>query len=195
MKPKEINETGRRILIGSLIIAIIAILSLTSCGTRKVAKSETKEKLQIAISDTTATKIEEKKETSINVKEVTNITTDVNTNKVTETKTIKPIDATKKSSYKGVYFENAEINESKTVDLSNEKTGSLKEYEQIEKILEERLELISELNTQIATLEKENSEKKTERTASYLWLFWLLLIIPIWLGYRFIKNYYLNVKV
>lgn len=189
MKPKEINETGRRILIGALIIAIIAILSLTSCGTsRKVAKSETKEKLQIAISDTNSTKIEEKKETSTNVKEVTTVTTDVNTNKVTETKTIKPIDATKKSSYKGVDFENAEINESKTVDLSTEKTVSLKEYEQREKVLEERLEWILYGYEQIAILEREKSEKKTERTVSYYWLFWLLLIIPIWLGYKYLKN-------
>ncbi len=167
-------------------ILLLTAIVLCSCGaSRKVAKSETKEKLQIAISDTTSTKIEEKKETSINVKEVINITTDVNTNKVTETKTIKPIDATKKSSYKGVDFENAEINESKTVDLSNEKTVSLKEYEQREKVLDERLELINTLNEQIATLEKENSSKETERTFSY---WWLLLLIPIWLGYKYLKG-------
>jgi len=48
------------------------------------------------------------------------------------------------------------------------------------KILEERSELISELNTQIATLEKEKRERQSERTASYWWLIWLLLLIPIW---------------
>jgi len=167
-------------------ILLLTAIVLCSCGSRRVAKSETKEKSHIAISDTTAIKIEEKKETSINIQEVTKVTTDVNTNKVTETKTIKPIDATKKSSYKGVDFENAEINESKTVDLSNEKTVSLKEYEEMNTILNTRLETINKLNKEIASLEKEKSERQSDRKASFWWLLWLLLLIPI---YYFLRRY------
>lgn len=162
------------------ILFLTTIALLCSCGSRKTQRSKIVEETKIEVTDTGSTKINTDTKVTENVKEVTKVETDKNTNVVTETKTIKPIDATKPSKYKGDEFQNAEINESKTVDLSTEKTVSLSDYNKAYNLAKKATLLAKRLYKEKLDLQRQLENSKTDRKQSYWFLLWLLLLIPIW---------------
>lgn len=190
IKETGVKPKGLVYCIAIAIVTVAFLMSATSCASRKVAKSETKEETRAEITSEIQTEVKTETEINTNIKEVTTVTTDVSTNKVTETKTIKPIDATKKSNYKGIEFENAEINESKTTDLSKEKTISVKEYNEVKKELENALKREKQLNKLVAELRKQSSAKQTEveRLFSYWWLI-VVVGIAILIYRKYLRNW------
>lgn len=166
------------------ILIILVVFLLYSCSSRKTSTEKVKEVQKIESNETITDK--ENKETKIdtNIKEVIETKVDTEKNIVTETKTIKPIDATKKSNYKGIEFENAEINETKTTDLSKEKKVSIAEYNKAVSIAEKAIKEAKRLKELNAELVKELKNKQTEKKFSFWNLLWLLLLIPIYFVYK-----------
>jgi len=182
MTLKQINQYIR---IGWYAVILIVILAITcSCGTRKTSTEKVKEVQKIETSETITEKETTEIKVDTNIKEVTETKIDKENNIVTETKTIKPIDATKKSNYKGIEFENAEINETKTTDLSKEKFVSIEEYNKAVYLTGKSVKMLNQLFKENKELKAKLNSKQTERKSSYWWLLWLLLIIPIYYFYR-----------
>lgn len=163
---------------------LLLLLILTSCASRKTNAEKVKEEVKIEMSEVVTEKETTETKTDVNIKVDTKTKVDTEKNVVTETKTIKPIDATKKSNYKGIEFENAEINETKTTDLSKEKFVSLKDYELLMKDTEKAIKIAERLNKENIQLKTEIKNKETEKTYSWWNLLWFLLIIPIYYFYR-----------
>jgi len=163
---------------------LLLLLFMTSCGSRKTNVEKVKEEVKIETSEVVTEKETTETKTDVNIKVDTETKVDTEKNVVTETKTIKPIDATKKSNYKGIEFENAEINETKTTDLSKEKFVSISKYQLLQKQLKEALKIAEKVNKQNIELINERKNKQTEKTYSYWNLLWFLLIIPIYYFYR-----------
>jgi len=170
-----------------LLIAIITI----GCGSRKSQVSKIEEKK----SETTEVKTKEvetaETKTYTNTKVYIKTETNEKTGVVTKTKTIKPVDPKQESEYKGQKFKNAEIHETETTNISDKKTTTNDNTVINKKEAEnKRKEAETELK------KKEESErleklKNTERKFSLLDLLWLLLLIPIFLGCRYL---YLQAK-
>jgi len=167
-----------------LFIVLFIVLFFCSCSSRKTQTEKIKEVQKIEISEVVKEKQTTETKVYTNIKEVTEIKVDKEKNIVTETKTIKPIDATKKSNYKGIEFENAEINETKTTDLSKEKYVSIKDFSKAIIIAEKAIKEAERLTKLNAELKKELKNKKTEKTYSWWNVLWLLLLIPIYYLYR-----------
>jgi len=157
-------------------LILLSTILLFSCGTRKVENK----KIDVTAKEQTTEKVTEKETTETkvdtNIKEVTETKVDTEKNVVTETKTIKPIDATKKSVYKGLEFENAEINETKTTDLSVEKLISVSKYELLQKAFENKAKEASRLFKENKELNAKLKDKTTVSDKGNFWN-WILLII------------------
>jgi len=171
-------------IVWRLFFVILFIALLSSCASRKTNTEKVKEVQKIEVTEVVTEKETTETKTDTNIKEVVETKVDTEKNIVTETKTIKPIDATKKSNYKGIEFENAEINETKTTDLSKEKKVSIAEYNKMVSIAEKAIKEAKKLTELNAELRKELKNKETEKTYSYWNLLCLLLLIPIYYLYR-----------
>ena len=153
MKYKETGVHPKAMIFG-LILSVILVLFLTSCSTRKVNKSEAKEKTEVTVVD--STKTETKTETN-NVLIDTTSTTEI---EVTPIDNTKPIIINGKS-YTNVKFKTRKVKSG--VSITNEKKASQIEQKAVKTNI-------------VAT--KVDTKKETERKPDYSW-WWLVLIIGI----------------
>ena len=160
-------ETNRKGII-TLLMSMFVISSLTSCASRKVDRSKTELKETAKIE---TTKIDSSKTTTI-----TNINTKVVDSSDTEEMTIEPIDNSKEMVINGKTYKNAVLKHKKVknnivVDKS----------ELINKIQQSSVKEVAKAETS-KTLVVEM--KKIDKSASYWWLLWFLLLIPVYYIYK-----------
>jgi len=143
-------------------ILLFSALLLFSCGSRKVQKSKTEDKTQISIHDTSKTITTDN--TIINVVEIDS----------TSELIIEPIDTTKEMVVNGKKYTNSRIKWKKTA-----KVKKLVENKNVVKT--ERKAVKIDIKQ-----EKKAEIKIIDKQASYYWLLWFLLLIPIW---YFLRRY------
>jgi ABC-type oligopeptide transport system substrate-binding subunit len=150
------NENGNNILLIAIILALLGAIFLTSCGSRKVNKSETKETEQTEI------KTEAKTETKVtdNTKIIDNSTTDEFE--------ICPVSDSLPMVVNGITYKNAKIKRSK----KKNNISIVKDVKVQHNAQKSALKVVK--TTKIIEV------KQTERKESYWWLLWFLLLIPIW---------------
>lgn len=136
-------------------ILLFSVLLLFSCGSRKVQKSKTEDKTQIAILDTSTTKTIDN--TVISIIEIDS----------TSEMIIEPIDTTKEMVVNGKKYTNSRIKWKKT-----NKVKKLVENKNVVKI--ERKAVKIDIKQ-----EKKAQQVKSERKSSYYWILWFLLLIPL----------------
>ncbi len=143
----------------------LLILLLASCGTRKVEKST----LDVKKESEKQTTAVDNKVSEAKVEETNDITTDEF--EIIPNDTTKPVE---------VIAPDGKITKFKNARITNKKTSDKSKVVSQEKVTQ---------TTQIDATEKSNeitkvSEKKIERTSSYWWLLWFLLVIPIYLIWK-----------
>lgn len=158
------NENGNNILLIALILGLLGAIFLTSCGSRKVNKSEIKEQEQ---------KIE--KITLETETRVTNNTKIVDTSTTDEIE-ICPVSDSLPMVVNGITYKNAKIRRKKSKNnISIVKDVKIQHNAKKDSVVMVKRNKIIEV-------------KQTERKYSYLWLLWFLLLIPIYFGYKKIKD-------
>ena len=159
------NNNANNLLLVAIVTALIAAIVLTSCGSRKVSKSEIKEQEQ---------KIE--KITLETETRVTDNTKIVDTSTIDEIE-ISPVSDTIPMVVNGITYINAKIRRKKTKNnISINKDVKVQHKAQKEGLLMVKRNKVIEV-------------KQTERKESYWWLLWFLLLIPIYFGYKKYKVY------
>ena len=159
------NENGNNMLLLAIILALITVIFLTSCGSRKVQKSETKE------NEKTEIKTEAKTETKL-----TDNTKIIDTSTTDEIEII-PIDNTLPFTVNGKEYKNVKINRKKSKNnISVSKDVKVQHNAQKTDVVTVKSNRIIEV-------------KQTERKESYWWLLWFLLLIPIYFVYKKYKHY------
>jgi hypothetical protein len=155
------NENGNNMLLLAIVLALITIIFLTSCGSRKVNKSETKE------SEKTEVKTEAKTETK-----VTDNTKIVDTSTTDEIE-ICPVSDTLPMVVNGITYKNAKIKRSK----KKNNISIAKDVKVQHKAQKSDLKVVK--SNRIIEV------KQTERKESY---WWFLLLIPIYILYKKYKD-------
>jgi hypothetical protein len=145
------------------ITLLILAITLVSCSTRKVAKSEVKETTEVKEIDTTKT-----------VTNTQKFERSVDTSTVSEIE-IVPIDITKPMVVDGKTYLNAILK--RKVTKLNKVVEIDTKVAQIQR---------KGVNKAIKT-DKTIKEKETDRESGFSW-WWLLLLIPIYVIYREFKN-------
>jgi hypothetical protein len=159
---KKINKLPKDylILLSFIIIACVFTLTMTSCSSRKVAKSETKE--------------QEQKTEKITFETETRVTDNT---KIIDTSTtdefeICPVSDSLPMVVNGITYKNAKIKRSKKKNnISVAKDVKVQHNAQKEGVVMVKSNRIIEV-------------KQTERKESYWWLLWFLLLIPIYILYK-----------
>ncbi|CAB4136140.1 hypothetical protein UFOVP299_18 [uncultured Caudovirales phage] len=154
---KQINKLPKDylILLSFIIIACVFTLIMTSCSSRKVNKSETKE--------------QEQKTEKITLETETRVTDNT---KIVDTSTtdeieIVPVDNTLPFTVNGKEYKNVKIRHKKSKNnISIVKDVKVQHKAQKEAVMMVKRNKIIEV-------------KQIERKNSYWWLLWLLLLIPI----------------
>lgn len=159
------NNNGNNILLLAIVIGLISAIVLTSCGSRKVQKSETKE------TEKTEIKTEEKTETKL-----TDNTKIIDTSTTDEIEII-PLDNTLPITVNGKKYTNSRI-KWKKVKNNIRVVKDVKVQHNAEK---------SGLKT--VKSDKVIEIKQIDRKQSYWWLLWFLLLIPIYFAYKKYKHY------
>jgi len=158
------HENENNIILVAIILALFFAIFFTSCGSRKVQKSETKE------SEKTEVKTEAKTETK-----VTDNTKIVDTSTSDEIE-ISPVSDTIPMVVNGITYKNAKIKRSKKKNnISIVKDVKVQHNAQ-------------KSNLKIVKSNKVVKVKQTERKDSYWWLLWFLLLIPIYILYKKYKD-------
>jgi hypothetical protein len=158
------NNNGNNILLLAIVLGLLGAIFLTSCGSRKVAKSETKEQEQ---------KIE--KITLETETRVTDNTKIVDTSTCDEIE-IVPVDNTLPFTVNGKEYKNVKIRHKKSKNnITINKDVKVQHNAQKEGLVMVKRNKIIEV-------------KQTERKESYWWLLWFLLLIPIYFGYKKYKD-------
>jgi hypothetical protein len=158
------NNNGNNILLIAIILALITTIVLTSCGSRKVSKSETKE--------------QEQKTEKITLETETRVTDNT---KIVDTSTsdefeICPVSDSLPMVVNGITYKNAKIKRSKKKNnISIEKDVKIQHNAQKSGVVMVKRNKVIEV-------------KQTERKDSYWWLLWFLLLIPIYFIYKKYKN-------
>lgn len=158
------NNNGNNILLIAIILALLGAIFLTSCGSRKVNKSETKE--------------QEQKTEKITLESETSVTDNI---KIIDTSIcdeieIVPVDNTLPFTINGKEYKNAKIRHKKSKNnISIEKDVKVQHNAKKEGIVMVKRNKVIEV-------------KQTERKESYWWLLWFLLLIPIYFGYKKFKD-------
>jgi H+/gluconate symporter-like permease len=158
------NNNGNYLLI-AFITAIIAVIVLTSCSSRKVQKYETKE--------------QEQKTEKITLETETKLTDNT---KIIDTSTsdeieICPVSDSIPMVVNGITYKNAKIKRSKKkTNINIVKDVKVQHNAQKSDLKVVKSNRIIEV-------------KQTERKESYWWLLWFLLLIPIYFGYKKFKHY------
>ena len=159
------NDNGNNIILIALILALLGAIFLTSCGSRKVNKSETKE--------------QEQKNEKITIETETRVT---DSTKIVDTSTsdeieICPVSDSLPMVINGITYKNAKIRRKKTKNnISINKDVKVQHNAQKEAVVMVKRNKIIEV-------------KQTERKEFYWWLLWFLLLIPIYFGYKKYKDY------
>ena len=158
------NNNANNLLLVAIVTALIATIILTSCGSRKVAKSETKEQEQ----KTEKITLETKTRVTDNTKIIDTSTTD-------EIE-IVPVDNTLPFTVNGKEYKNAKIRHKKSKNnITINKDVKVQHNAQKEAVMMVKRNKVIEV-------------KQTERKESYWWLLWFLLLIPIYFGYKKYKD-------
>jgi hypothetical protein len=158
------NNNANNLLLVAIVTALIAAIVLTSCGSRKVAKSETKEQEQ---------KIE--KITLETETRVTDNTKIIDTSTTDEIE-ISPLSDTLPMVVNGITYKNAKIRRKKSKNnISVVKDVKIQHNAQKEAVMMVKRNKVIEV-------------KQTERKDSYWWLLWFLLLIPIYFLYKKYKD-------
>jgi len=158
------NNNGNNILLLAIVLALLAAIFLTSCGSRKVSKSETKE--------------QEQKTEKITLETETRVTDNT---KIIDTSTsdeieISPVSDTLPMVINGITYKNAKIKRKKSKNnISVSKDVKFQHNAQKSDIVMVKSNRIIEV-------------KQTERKESYWWLLWFLLLIPIYILYKKYKD-------
>jgi hypothetical protein len=163
---KKINKLPKDylILLSFIIIACVFTLTMTSCSSRKVAKSETKE--------------QEQKTVKISLETETRVTDNT---KIIDTSTsdeieICPVSDTIPMVVNGITYKNVKIRHKKSKNnISVVKDVKVQHNAQKEGVVMVKSNRIIEV-------------KQTERKNSYWWLLWFLLLIPIYFVYKKYKD-------
>lgn len=159
------NNNGNNLLLLAIVLGLLGAIFLTSCGSRKVTKSGTKETEQIQA------KKEAKTETR-----VTDNTKIVDTSTSDEME-ICPVSDTIPMVVNGITYKNAKIRRKKTKNnISVVKDVKIQHNAQKEAVVMVKRNKVIEV-------------KQTERKESYWWLLWFLLLIPIYFAYKKYKVY------
>ena len=159
------NDNGNNIILIALILALLGAIFLTSCGSRKVAKSETKE--------------QEQKTEKITLETETRVTDNT---KIVDTSTtdeieICPVSDSLPMVINGITYKNAKIRRlKKKNNISIAKDVKIQHNAQKEAVMMVKRNKVIEV-------------KQIERKESYWWLLWFLLLIPIYFGYKKYKDY------
>jgi beta-lactamase regulating signal transducer with metallopeptidase domain len=157
------NENENNLILVAIVIALFFAIVLTSCGSRKVQKSETKE------TEKTEIKTEEKKETKL-----TDNTKIVDTSTTDEIE-IVPVDNTLPFTINGKEYKNVKIRHKKSRNnITINKDVKVQHNAQKSGLKTVKRDLIIE-------------RKVIERKQSFWWLLWFLLLIPayyLWRKYK-----------
>jgi hypothetical protein len=158
------NNNGNNILLIAIILALITTIVLTSCGSRKVQKSETKE--------------QEQKTEKITLETETRVTDNT---KIVDTSTtdeieICPVSDSLPMVINGITYKNAKIKRSK----KKNNISIAKDVKFQHKAQKSDLKVIK--SNRIIEV------KQTERKESYWWLLWFLLLIPVYILYKKYKD-------
>jgi hypothetical protein len=158
------NNNGNNILLIAIVLALFFAIVLTSCGSRKVQKSETKE--------------QEQKTEKITLETETRVTDNT---KIIDTSTtdefeISPISDTLPMVVNGITYKNAKIRRKK----SKNNISVVKDVKVQHKAHKSDLKVVK--SNRIIEV------KQTERKESYWWLLWFLLLIPIYFIYKKYKD-------
>jgi hypothetical protein len=157
---KTENDNKNDLLLIAVVIGLIAAIVLTSCGSRKVSKSETKE--------------QEQKTEKITLETETRVTDNT---KIIDTSTtdeieICPVSDSLPMVINGITYKNAKIKRSKKKNnISIVKDVKVQHNAQKSDLKVVKSNRIIEV-------------KQTERKESYWWLLWFLLLIPIYYLWR-----------
>ena len=163
MTTHENNNTNNFILI-AIIVGLITAIVLTSCGSRKVQKSETKE------TEKTEIKTEEKTETKL-----TDNTKIVDTSTTDEIE-IVPVDNSLPFTINGKEYKNVKIRHKKSKNnITINKDVKVQHNAQKSGLVKVKRDLIIE-------------RKVIDRKQSYWWMLWFLLLIPIYYVWRKYKG-------
>ncbi len=161
------NDNKNDLLLIAIVIGLIAAIVLTSCGSRKVQKSETKE------TEKTEIKTEAKTETT-----VTNNTKILDSSTSDEIE-ISPVSDTIPMVVNGVTYINAKIRRKKTKNnISINKDVKVQHKAQKSELKTVKRDLIIE-------------RKVIDRKQSYWWLLWFLLLIPAYYLWRKYKGFFI----
>jgi NAD/NADP transhydrogenase beta subunit len=158
------NNNGNNLLLIAIITALIAAIVLTSCGSRKVQKSEIKE--------------QEQKTEKITLETETRVT---DNSKIIDTSTtdeieICPVSDSLPMVVNGITYKNAKIRHKKTKNnITINKDVKVQHKAKKEGLVMVKTNRIIEV-------------KQTERKESYWWLLWFLLLIPIYFAYKKYKD-------
>lgn len=164
---KTENDNGNNIILIALILALLGAIFLTSCGSRKVQKSEIKE------TEKTEVKTEEKTETKL-----TDNTKIIDTSTTDEIEII-PVDNTLPITVNGKKYTNSRIKwKKKKNNISIAKDVKVQHNAQKEGIVTVKRDLIIE-------------RKVIDRKQSYWWLLWFLLLIPAYYLWRKYKGFFI----
>jgi len=161
------NDNGNNIILVALILALLGAIFLTSCGSRKVQKSETKE------TEKTEIKTEEKTETKL-----TDNTKIIDTSTTDEIEII-PVDNTLPITVNGKKYTNSRIKWKKVKNnISLVKDVKVQHNAEKEGIVMVKKDKVIEV-------------KQIERKQSYWWLLWFLLLIPAYYVWRKYKGFFI----
>ena len=166
MKTKD-HENENNLILVAIILALFFAIFFTSCGSRKVQKSETKE------TEKTEVKTEEKTETKLtdNTKIVDSSTSD-------EIE-ISPVSDTIPMVVNGITYKNAKIRRKKTKNnISIAKDVKVQHNEEKRALMTVKRDLIIE-------------RKVIDRKQSFWWLLWFLLLIPAYYLWRNYKGFFI----
>jgi len=150
------NNNANNLLLLAIVLGLLGAIFLTSCGSRKVNKSETKE--------------QEQKTEKITIETETRVTDNT---KIVDTSTtdeieICPVSDSLPMVVNGITYKNAKIRRKKSKNnISINKDVKVQHSAQKEGVVMVKRNKIIEV-------------KQTERKESYWWLLWFLLLIPIW---------------
>ena len=172
------------------LLAVVLLVSMTSCGARRVNKSntETKEttKTQIAISDNS------KIVTDLSTNTKTTVTTEINEQigEVIETTIEEPVNPKLPASVideKGnkVELNNTKRTKSKRTVLSDKKTLNNKVVDNSIKVAKtEQKDVKTDIKSDNSKVSKSNVKNIDKKGFNFLSLWWLLLLIPAYLLWR-----------
>lgn len=196
---QEIKVKGSFNIIASLVIVILIFsFFLASCGAKKTDKTTKSEVLKMERTDKSQSEQSEQSETNIdtNVKKSETITVNNQDQTTVVEETVEPVDNTKPSSYIDTNGKKQELHNAKkttktTVKKNNSNTNSNSNTEASQKTdIKASKKSNSNANIKVkAAAKKIEADIHVDKKAWSLWsLSWLLVLVPVALGIKWIWN-------